>query len=495
MRAEIKRSFKPTEFLVPILFFFCNFNTLNKPVPNYQLCYYKQFFFDFPGNFHLNNCTSRSDFPDYHRHLADVIIINPHFLECSEVNIKFINMTSKRRHPNSVSQLNYRLPESTKPETKGRKPLPEPTSVQTVFLMMIVHVCRRVLFVDTKVKIYIYLGALFAVSLVADVLPFPKTYFSKTSNVFNQYFVKLGWGWTLAVTLPFVITTSTTYCCGNRQKVYKQLLRLCIGTCMWFFWTKLFAYIESSYGKCIGRGVSVPQNKNACLTSGFLWNGLDVSGHAFILIHSSLTIIEEARAINGWEGIKDLIRNEDHKRSSYEREEYDNSPLKSLSPAEFANLKLYYEKFTPYIRGLFIAMACMMVLWDVMLISTILYFHIMVEKLISGVIAIAVWFFTYQWWYSTLKYPPPPPGEGGCFRYQDQVRPRESVCAAASGSTVSGGRKRSLGTPANGKDQLPRFMGMPLYGLANKMHDGKDKPAGASSSESDSLPPGSKLYT
>ncbi|XP_071451720.1 acyl-coenzyme A diphosphatase FITM2 [Hetaerina americana] len=402
-------------------------------------------------------------------------------------------MTNKRRPPTTVSQLNYRTSESLKAENKGRKPLPEPTSVKQVFLMMIVHVCRRALFVDIKVKVVIYLGALFAVSLIADVIPFPKTYFSKNNNILNQYFVKLGWAWTLAVTVPFVVITSITYCCGNRQKVCRQLLRICVGTFMWFFWTKLFAYIESSYGRCIGRGASVPQSKYSCTKNGFLWNGFDVSGHAFILIHSSLTIIEEARAINGWEGIKDMIRNEEHKRLSGEKEEYEKSPLKGLSHLEFYNLKLYYGKFTPYVRGLFIAMTCMVVLWDVMLISTILYFHIMVEKFISGAIAIIVWFVTYQWWYSSLSYPPPSPGDGGCFRYKDHVRPRESAVGAPS---VSGGRKRSIGTPANGKDQLPRFMGMPLYGLATKVPDSKDKSSsGTSTSESETPFSGNKPFT
>ena len=32
----------------------------------------------------------------------------------------------------------------------------------------------------------------------------PKSYFSNKYNVFNQYFVKLGWGWTLWLLLAFV---------------------------------------------------------------------------------------------------------------------------------------------------------------------------------------------------------------------------------------------------------------------------------------------------
>lgn len=383
-----------------------------------------------------------------------------------------------------ASHLNFRsASDSSKNEGKGRKLLPEPASVKQVFIMMIVHICRKVLFVDTKLKIVIYLASLFLVSLIADVIPIPKTYFSETNNIFNKYFVKMGWAWTLAVTSPFVILTSFTYCCGNKQKVYGHILRLLIGTFMWFFWTKLFAWIESSYGKCIGRG-PVVQTKCACLERGYLWNGFDISGHAFILIHSSLTIVEEARAIYGWEGIKDLIRKEEHNRTTDEDDEFDRSPLKSLSSLEFSNLKEFYNKFTPYVRALIIAMTCLVMLWDIMLLSTIIYFHIMVEKFISGAIAIIVWFVTYCWWYPSHKYPPPLPGEGGCFRYKELARSKESVSGVTPNTSA---RKRTLAAPANGRGQFPRFMGMPLYGLQNKIPEGKDKIANPSVPDSENL--------
>lgn len=51
------------------------------------------------------------------------------------------------------------------------------------------------------------------------------------------------------------------------------------------------------------------------LKNGYFWNGFDISGHCFILIYSSLVMIEEAKAINGWERIKDYIRDEKYARS------------------------------------------------------------------------------------------------------------------------------------------------------------------------------------
>lgn len=365
-------------------------------------------------------------------------------------------MATKRRPLHTPhSRLNFR-PNTETPawETKGKKPLPERTTVQQVLLMMLVHVCRKALFVDTSVKVGIYGGSLFIISLLADVLPFPKTYFSRSDNLFNQYFVKLGWGWTLCVTLPFLLMTSYTYCCGKRDKVMQHLARLGIATFAWFFWTKLFFYIESVYGRCNVTGKKY-QMKEVCIGGGYFWYGFDISGHAFILIYSSLVLIEEARAINGWEGIRDLIRNEEHARNIGDSSVSSN-PLRGLSLEEFYILKESYDKFTPYIRICFIAMTFFTVLWDVMLVSTILYYHIMIEKFISGAIAILTWFFTYRYWYNLPRILPNLPGDG-LFKYQDVRHSKEPV------------KRRATTVPtANAKGQLPTFMGMPLYGLRNQ---------------------------
>ena len=39
-------------------------------------------------------------------------------------------------------------------------------------------------------------------------------------------------------------------------------------------------------------------------------------GHTFLLIWNNLFIVEEGKAYLGWERIKDMLRNEEHKRLS-----------------------------------------------------------------------------------------------------------------------------------------------------------------------------------
>ncbi|GBP19813.1 FIT family protein CG10671 [Eumeta japonica] len=59
--------------------------------------------------------------------------------------------------------------------------------------------------------------------------------------------------------------------------------------------------------------------------------------------------LEEARAINGWERIKDYIRDEQHTRNTDDKSPSSN-PLKNITEEEFSILKESYKKYTPYVH-------------------------------------------------------------------------------------------------------------------------------------------------
>lgn len=174
---------------------------------------------------------------------------------------KDIKMATKRRpiRPNvplSGTNMNFRPPGGDLPrsEAKGTRPTAPPSSIREIFVMMILHVCKKTIFFDTNLKVALYLGSLFIVSLIGDFIPFPKTYFARSDNLFNVFFVKIGWGWTLLFTVPFLVMTSYTLCCGDMKKLLRHHApRIVIATFFWFFWTKLFNLIETSYGKCTVR--------------------------------------------------------------------------------------------------------------------------------------------------------------------------------------------------------------------------------------------------
>lgn len=138
---------------------------------------------------------------------------------------------------------------------KGTRPTAPPISIREILLLVVMYVCKKSIFFDTNIKVAIYLGGLFLVSLIGDFLPFPKSYLARSDNFLNVFFVKIGWGWTLILTLPFVILISYTLCCGNLYKTLsRNVTRIMIATFFWFFWTKTFNFIESRYGKCLIKG-------------------------------------------------------------------------------------------------------------------------------------------------------------------------------------------------------------------------------------------------
>lgn len=200
------------------------------------------------------------------------------------------------------------------------------------------------------------------------------------------------------------------------------------------------------------------------MKAGHLWSGFDISGHAFILIHSSLVLIEEARPIVKWESIKEHLRNELHNRSISEHSS--TNPLRNLKEEQIQNLKFLYDRLTPVIRTLFIGIAALQLLWDVMLVGTMLYYHRMVEKVLSGVIAILTWYFTYRFWYRSNVLPDPP--GSGCFFYQREskdtfIYKKPTSITREQASTSGFGGQRSTGGVGLCQAHMPHFMGMPLY--------------------------------
>ena len=129
----------------------------------------------------------------------------------------------------------------------GTKPLPEPTSIQKMLLLMIVQLCRKILFIDPNIKVGLYITLVLFGSSLSDVLPIPGSYFSRKNNLFNVYFVKLSWAWSMAFVGSFVYLTSNVYCCGDKVKIGKHLLRLFVATVNWYLWTRLFDYVEDKY--------------------------------------------------------------------------------------------------------------------------------------------------------------------------------------------------------------------------------------------------------
>ena len=134
-----------------------------------------------------------------------------------------------------------------------------------------------------------------------------------------------------------------------------------------------------------------------------------------MLIWNNLFILEEGKAYLGWERIKDMLRNEEHKRLSVNLSAAgdtapDSTSLSKLKNEQFLHLRSNYKTYTPWVRLVFCFLSILATLWDVMLFFTLLYFHITLEKIIAASLAVLTWYLLYRIIY-TQSWSPGLPGK------------------------------------------------------------------------------------
>lgn len=231
---------------------------------------------------------------------------------------------------------------------------------------------HKFVFAPAQLKICIYLGALILFSLLKEIDFVPTSYFQSKKNILNVYFVKFGWGWTLVVMIPFILLTSQLYLNENSYKrLGKNILRLIVSTLLWWVWTTTFEYLDQLTGECESGNFLT---KRECRANENDWiNSTDISGHTFLLIHSLLFIIEEIKLFTSW--------------IQKERTRSSRSSNKTIKTILSLNI---------------ILIGSLAFIWEVMLISTFLYFHTFMHKFIAAVIAIISWYFSYNHFYKRL---------------------------------------------------------------------------------------------
>lgn len=131
-----------------------------------------------------------------------------------------------------------------------------------------------------------------------------ETYFSNKGNIFNVYFVKLGWLWTTFLSLVHFILIEWQFIDRDRRG-RRALGRYIVATVYWYIMTQSFLgpsivdrFFVATGGGCTitaDNGISILQ-QSACRKLGGQWTGgHDISGHCVLLIHASLYLIEETR--------------------------------------------------------------------------------------------------------------------------------------------------------------------------------------------------------
>ncbi|RIA84934.1 inositol phospholipid synthesis and fat-storage-inducing TM-domain-containing protein [Glomus cerebriforme] len=183
---------------------------------------------------------------------------------------------------------------------------------------------------------------------------------SHKSNILNLFFVKRGWFWTSFI---FIIYSIRVIHANNPHQIAKSVMRWILATCYWYIVTQRFyngpSIIDRIFlytgGKCSQSQIF---EAYVCKKNGGLWTGgHDLSGHCFLLIHASLILWEEMRAISYRPGSWEIAREKE----------------------KLLTLIFFF----------------VLLLWWLMLAMTAIYFHSFQEKLTGTILGVLYWALAY----------------------------------------------------------------------------------------------------
>jgi hypothetical protein len=241
-----------------------------------------------------------------------------------------------------------------------------------LFHLMIVRANSKV----TLIWIIFVLG-----SFSHDYFPLPSCYFSKSSNILNQYFVKIGWLWTSLLVSVYMFGVLLKHRIDSKTIYAKHLARLAVLTATWFVCTSLFEYIEALTGYCIGVSPDTEiLTKKQCRAAGHLWSGFDISGHCFLLSFCILIINEELSRASS------VVASEPATTNHVGEE-----PIIVLGVWRVKEAVLL-----GCLQLLKCGLVVLMMLWKCMLLFTCLYFHDMLQKLLGLLFGLLSYYLCYR---------------------------------------------------------------------------------------------------
>ncbi|VEL24653.1 unnamed protein product [Protopolystoma xenopodis] len=300
--------------------------------------------------------------------------------------------------PSSMKKFSYAAHSNQEPIPNSKKSVPGPTSLAQFVAIALFKIFRKPVSIDAMTKAGIYLCLATGGSLIFDILKIPPSYFSNSYNLLNQIFAKWSWGWTCCSLASFIVVSSYIFTGGKLSLMRSHLLRLVFGSACWYIFNGLFNFVENKTGQCHPLNLTLkstllrPDNKHLCHRLGGHWLGFDISGHCFITSMCNLWITEELRCMLYWHKLAEIIK------------PYDNDFSPSSNPVKFNNFSLRdvnimrsaFRRLTGAARFAFIVLAFLSVLWDVVFVSTIIYFHNLPSKLLGTSFGVLAWFLAYR---------------------------------------------------------------------------------------------------
>jgi len=209
------------------------------------------------------------------------------------------------------------------------------------------------------------------------------SYLADAKNPLNQYFVKYAWGWTFsAVCLLMLLTNYITTGAWVSIRTLQSGCRLAVGTAVWYFFVRvIFLFLEEATGVC---EVSDFVSKSTCYKAGHFWRGFDTSGHCFLLSWNNLFMVEEFQGLL-------MIKNEMNIQE-----------LDTENASGDKNKKLFKQKqqdqtqLKNTMEYLSCGLAVLMLLGELMMVCTSMFFHTVPEKVLGTLCGLLPWYVMYR---------------------------------------------------------------------------------------------------
>lgn len=219
----------------------------------------------------------------------------------------------------------------------------------------------------------------------------PVNYFARKDNIFNVYFVKIGWFWTTLAFLTLLLTQPAYTNAGplRARRTLQALSRYATVTLSWILTTQWFfgpALVDRSFvitgGRCEDAHVQVrpPTEKvpghaqhpvselgailtaAACKAAGGAWRGgHDVSGHVFMLVLASAFLAFETWGAVAPEGAVG-VAGEEKKQDDSDGGQHRDDDL-SGTGTEGCWLRIWARRFVWTVTGLSWWMLFMTAIW------------------------------------------------------------------------------------------------------------------------------------
>jgi len=133
--------------------------------------------------------------------------------------------TATNRFRSSSSTL------SSQSATAPKKSLNLPSSDRFgVVPNAVLFFCRRIVFAKPKFQLIFWSLVIIGGSILKELQLASESYLPSKRNIFNIYFVKQGWGWSMALLTPFIYLTTMIYTRDPYKLIPRHFIPLLVAT-------------------------------------------------------------------------------------------------------------------------------------------------------------------------------------------------------------------------------------------------------------------------